>query len=566
MSSYHDLLQLIHSFEAYLGNPAKQDSPVNFQEILHYDEQEELACPQIRFIQQWGFMEYLIPQHLGGRFVSLDVAFFLAKSLCRRDLTTGIALGLSFLGSLPLWIAGNERQKKDLAESLRRSEITACALTEEEHGSDIMANDVVAQPCKNGWELSGRKWCINFATQGQSVTLLCRTHDRGGPLGFSVFFLDKSVIQSGFMPTPKLPTLGVRGLDISGFFLDKVFLSHDALIGGEKRGLEIIYKTLQVSRTLCASFSVGAADTALRLTLSFSLQRQLYGKTAFEIPVVKQRLGEQFTQLLIADCTAIAVARAASVIPEKLSFWSAIIKFLIPKITEGIVEECSTLMGARAYLRTTEWAMLQKIRRDIPVVGLFDGSSQVNLSVIAGSLVPQTRIRGDCSPSQLQKLEDIFNLNCVCPELSLDRLGLFTLTEDDILAGLSILKSKQISPLIKAIRSELRHLDGQVIALQEQKQFDPRSLTAFRLAEHYCWIFAASCCVHFWYHNQKLMARESLGLDWLNLAIQFILNKLNGRVNIEPKLQESMAKRLVLFYEQNKMFSMVPIKIHDGQL
>ncbi|KTD40309.1 acyl-CoA dehydrogenase [Legionella parisiensis] len=562
MSSYHDLLQLIHSFETYLGNPAKQDTPVNFQEVLHYDEQEELAWPQIRFIQEWGFMEYLIPQHLNGQFVSLDVAFFLAKSLCRRDLTVGIALGLSFLGALPLWIAGNERQKKDLAASLRRGDITACALTEEDHGSDIMANEVVAQPCKNGWELFGRKWCINFATQGQSVTLLCRTHAGGGPLGFSVFFLDKSAL-SGFMPTPKLPTLGVRGLDISGFSLDKVFLPDDALIGGKKRGLEIIYKTLQVSRTLCASFSIGAADTALRLALSFSLQRQLYGKTAYEIPVVKQRLGELFAQLLIADCSALIVARAASVLPEKLSFWSAIIKFLVPKITEGIVEECSIVMGARSYLRTTQWAMLQKIRRDIPVVGLFDGSSQVNLSVIAGSLVPQAGMRGSCSSNQLQKMEHIFNLNCICPELSLNRLGLFTIGEDDILAGISVLKSKKISPLITAIRSEIKRLDHQVIALQEQKQFDPRSLAAFRLAEHYCWIFAASCCVHFWHHNQELMDKVLSGLDWLNLAIQFILNKLNGRVTIEPKLQESIAEHLVLFYEHHKMFSVVPIKIPD---
>lgn len=106
-------------------------------------------------------------------------------------------------------------------------------------------------------------------------------------------------------------------------------------------------------------------------------------------------------------------------------------------------------------------------------------------------------------------------------------------------------------------------MDRQVIALQEQKQFDPRSLTAFRLAEHYCWIFAASCCVHFWHHNQELMDTELPGLDWLNLAIQFILDKLNGRVNIEPKLQESMAEHLVRFYEHHKMFSMVPIKIPD---
>ncbi|CAM3069055.1 acyl-CoA dehydrogenase [Legionella steigerwaltii] len=563
MSSYHDLLQLIHSFETYLGNPEKKDSLINFQESVQYDEQEQLAWKQIKRIQQWGFMDYLIPQYLGGKFESLDVGYSLVKSICRRDLTTGIALGLPFLGALPVWIAGNEKQKKELAASFRRGEITACALTEEEHGSDIMANKVTAQPCTNGWELSGRKWCINFATLGHNITLLCRTHERGGPLGFSVFFLNKSAIQSGFMPTPKLPTHGVRGLDISGFSLEQFFLPQDALVGEKQRGLEIIYKTLQVSRTLCASFSVGAADTALRLALSFSRQRQLYGKTAYEIPVVKQRLGEQFTQLLVADCTALAVARACSVMPKQLSFWSAIIKFFIPKITEGIVEECSIVMGARAYLRTTEWAMFQKIRRDISVIGLFDGSSQVNLSVIAGSLLPQAKMRGSCLPSQLQQLESIFKLNCICPEFSLDSLGLFTHTEDDILAGLSVLKSKQIDPLINAVRTELNRLDCEVVSLQEQKQFDPRSLTAFRLAEQYCWIFAASCCLHFWHFNQQLMAKELLGIDWIHLAIQLILNKLNSCSKIDTRLQESMAGCLSQFYEQHQLFSVIPISIPD---
>ncbi len=559
--SYLDLLQLINSFEAYLGNPERQDTPLNFQESLHYDEQEQLAWSQIKLIQQWGYMEYLIPQCLGGQFVSLDVAYFLAKSICRRDVTTGIALGLPLLGALPLWIAGSEDQKKNLVASLRRGEITACALTEEAHGSDIMANEVFAHSSSNGWILSGKKWCINFATLGHNVTLLCRTHPRGGPLGFSVFFIDKSKIQSGFVPTPKLPTLGVRGLDISGFSLDKVFLPPETLVGDEKRGLEIIYKTLQVSRTLCASFSVGAADTALRLALSFTQQRQLYGKTAYEIPVVKQRLGEQFTQLLIADCTALAVARASSIIPEKLSFWSAIIKFLIPKITEELVEQCGTVMGARAYLRTTKWAMFQKIRRDVPVIGLFDGSSQVNLSVIAGSLLPQAGMRGSSSSSQTQRLEPIFNLDCICPEFSMDGLGLFTHTEDDILAGLFRLQSPQIDSLIKAVRIELKRLDRHVIALQEQKQFDPRSLAAFRLAEQYCWIFAASCCIHFWHYNQKLMTEELGGVVWINSAIQFILNKLNAHSSVDNKLQESMAEYLALFSEQNKMFSVIPIKI-----
>ncbi|ARB93571.1 acyl-CoA dehydrogenase [Legionella longbeachae] len=563
MPSYISLMQLIHSFEAYLGNPETQNTPVNFEHSLIFDEQESLAWPQIKFIQEWGVMEYLIPCALGGKLDSLDSTYALVKSISRRDLTTAVAVGLSFLGALPLWLAGNIKQQQKIVALFRRGEIVAFALTEEEHGSDIMANEVVAKAYDDGWQLSGKKWCVNFATLGHAVSILCRTHDKGGPLGFSVFLLDKSAVESGFTPTPKLPTFGVRGLDISGFSLNKVFLSQDALVGIEKQGLEITYKILQVSRTLCASFSVGGADTALRHALSFSLKRELYGKIAYDIPVVKQRLGEQFTQLLIADCMGLAIARAGSVMPKKLSFWSAIIKFLIPKMTEDIVEECGLVLGARAYLRTTEWAMFQKIRRDIKVVGLFDGSSQVNLSLIASSLLPQARMRGGCPEKQLMQLEQIFDLKKGCPVFNITDLGLFMHEEDSILAGLSILQSEQLAPLIIAIRHEIDRLDQQIIHLHEQKQLEPRSLAAFRLAEQYCWIFAASCCLHFWHFNQEVLCKESLDLNWIQLAIQLILNKLHANSKIDTKLQESMAKKLVVFYQQNKLFSVLPAQIPD---
>ena len=150
MSSYNDLLQLTNSFEIYLGNPSTQDTPVNFQESLQHDEQDTLAWSQIKFIQQWGFMEYLIPLELGGKFSSLHELVYVVRSIGRRDLTTAIALGISCLAALPVWIAGTSKQKRYLADCFRRGEIGAFALTEEEHGSDIAANEVRAKPCAGG--------------------------------------------------------------------------------------------------------------------------------------------------------------------------------------------------------------------------------------------------------------------------------------------------------------------------------------------------------------------------------------------------------------------------------
>lgn len=561
MSSLDDLLLLTESFEAYLGNPARQNTPVNFQQSLTYDEQESLPWPQLRYIQQWGYMDYLIPIHVGGKLNSLINLHFLTKSIARRDITTAIALGLSFFAALPVWIAGTEEQKKQLGERIHQGEIGALALTEEEHGTDLTANEMFAISTEDGWELTGRKWCVNFATQSQTTSVLCRTHEKGGLLGFSLFFIDRSLVGDCYKPTPKLPTHGVRGLDISGFTLNKVHLTKEALIGKEQRGLEITYKVFQLSRTLCACLSLGGADTALRLALSFSLERHLYGKTAFEIPAVKQRLGELFVQLLIADCTSLAVVRACSVVPGKMSFWSAIIKFLIPKIAEDIVEQCAIIIGARAYLRTTEWATLQKIRRDIPVIGLFDGSSQVNLALIAGNLLPQASMRGTKSSPNLKKLKRIFNMNQDCPDFDAEQLRLFTHEEDDILAGLSEIKSEPINHLVALIREEVVTLDQQLAHLKEQKLFDPRGLAAFRLAEQYCWIFAASCCLQFWFYNQDSHNEELKNSTWLNLAIQLILGKLHANYPIDAAMQESMAEHLRTYYQQNKMFSMIPTKI-----
>jgi alkylation response protein AidB-like acyl-CoA dehydrogenase len=173
-----------------LSNPEQQNTPVNFRQSIFYDEQESLAWPQLKYIQQWGYMDYLISHKAGGRLDSFIDFYFLTKSIARRDITTAIALGLSFFGALPVWIAGSSEQKKQLGERMRQGDICALALTEEEHGTDLTANHMKAIPYKEGWQLSGRKWCVNFATQGQIITVLCRTHEKGGVLwGFLCFIL-----------------------------------------------------------------------------------------------------------------------------------------------------------------------------------------------------------------------------------------------------------------------------------------------------------------------------------------------------------------------------------------
>ncbi|MDP1602888.1 MAG: acyl-CoA dehydrogenase family protein [Legionella sp.] len=561
MTSLSTIMKLAESFETYLGNPFLKATPLNFEQILLLDEEETLPRAHIEFIRQWGYMEYLIPHQFGGKMQSLMDMYALTRCLSRRDLTTAITLGITVLSSLPVWIAGSKEQKIAEATRIKKGLIGCLALTEEAHGSDLTANEVFAEPYEGGWRLSGKKWCVNYATLTNHATVLCRTHPSGGALGFSLFRVDKTAVKTGIHHLPKLLTTGVRGLDISGFVLDKVIVPEDALIGQKKGGLEVTYKALQVSRTLCASFSLGAADTALRLALKFSLERHLYGESVYAIPAVKQRLAENFIYLLIGDCMALAMARACTVIPRRMSFWSAIVKFFIPKLSEAIIDECGTVIGARAYLRTTEWAIFQKIKRDNQVVGLFDGSSQVNLFIIVGNLVSQAKMRKAHQIDAKALLKAIFDLNEPIPDFTGEKLGVFNSGQDEIISALWSLKSTKIKPLVTRVIEEVVKLDNEILKRQEQSRFDKRGLAEFRLAEKYCWLFAASCVLQSSVYNQENLPVALKNSEWLTLAIELILSKLNANNAINPLFQNAMADCLTTFYDQKMMFSLLPIII-----
>lgn len=562
MSHLKTLIDLIESFEAHLGNPCMESSPIHFKTILEADEAEQLPLEPMNYIRDWGYMDYMVLKKWGGKLDSLEAHYFLSLSIARRDLTSAVALGITFLASLPIWISGLEKQQQRLAKLLRQGQTGGFMLTEEAHGSDLLANEVTAVPHQAGWLISGKKWCINAASVGHFATLLCRTHAKGGPLGFSLFLIEKSTVKSGLSYLPKLPTHGVRGLDISGLVFDKAFVPNNALIGEKKQGLRNIFKALQVSRVACTNLAKGGADTALRLTLEFARQRQLYGKPIFDIPAVKQRLAECFTYILIADCVALATLRACTMLPERMGIWSAIAKFFIPSLMESVIDECGLVLGARAYLRTTEWAMFQKIRRDSQVVGLFDGSSQINLSILADNLLPQATMREKSIPFVAPVLKRIFNLNDKPPDFTGDNLSVFNHGLDEIITAVMTIQSAPIDPLIRLIQHEIKALDQQVLQLQAHHLLDTRSLGAFRLAEKYCWLFAASCVILFWVYNHKNLPPALKNIDWLMLAITLILSHLQAGVTaIDPALQNQLADLLVDFHEEKLLFSIVPIRI-----
>jgi len=494
-----ELLQRGAELERRLGRPEDPASVTGFRAAVSADEAERFPDEAWDALVALGYFDLFVPAALGGRFAQLSELLLLGRLVARRDLALAIAAGQCLLGALPVWIAGSPTLQARQAELLRAGQAGALALTEEAHGSDLAGGEVHASAGAAGTlTLTGAKWCINNATRGHSLTVLARTDAAGGPRGFSLLFLDKQALAAAgqlqrYVPLPKLRTQGIRAADISGARFDQLPVPEAALVGKPGRGLDVVLRTLQVSRTLCAAFSLGAADSALRAALDFVATRRLYGEDLLELPAVQRLIARATLHLQQADALAVLACRVAGEAPEQLSVLSAVVKLAVPALCQRVIDDSVTLLGARHYLREEPFAHVQKLCRDAPLISLFDGSAEVNRHVLAGQLgalvaarASEVALRGEEAQRRLRRASA---LDEPAAPLELGELRTSARGRDDVLNALHAL------PLDHPIAQARDQLDARVTQAQAAGH-TPRDAVFFELADDYVRLVTAAAVEH----------------------------------------------------------------------
>ena len=574
------------------GQPDKSGWPPprsSFKESVELDEREEFPARLYNALDTWGLQEYYVPAEYGGKLRRFDEVFALSRSVARRDLSAVIAHSKTLLGSMPVWIAGTREQREMLSRRIHNHESIALALTEEAHGGDLAATECLASKAHDHYFLSGTKWLINNATRSSALCVLARTHAHSdSPLGISLFLVEKEKLDpTSFHHLPKFKTHGVRGMDMSGIAFEQSMVSKDALIGKEHHGLAPIFKTFQITRPLCAPLSLGAADTALRLALAFALKRRIYRETVFALPVARTQLVNSFTDLLICDCMTLFAARALHVVPNQMSLWSSVTKYFVPTLLENMVRDTATILGARYYLREHYASgMFQKIVRDIALVSLFDGSTQVNLSLIASQLgqvahnkqVTSMQANNGQNETAASRIKRTCSLEEPLPKFDGEKLVLTNRGQDDLQLGLLLVTEQykrqpgdgddkslesDIELLMRRFVQERQTLDQAVRDLVAAQGDMSISTEGFELARIHCILHAASACYYMWLYNRSTLDDQFASGHWLVLCLIRLLKMLSPRDNLISPVPyvERVAATMVRLLQEGRMFSIVPIRL-----
>lgn len=566
-----------------LGDPLTPENVMSFKKVVDIDETEEFPHSEIEWLYNWKLQHYYVPAECGGEFTSFEEFLAFVRVLCRRDQTIGIAFTTLFW-SFITWMAGTPEQKQKLARFIKDENGAMClGYSEREHGSDLVGGDLTAKKVPGGYILNGEKWPINRATISGISYILAKTDPAGGPKCLTLFMVDKRELDpDNYYNLPKILTHGIRASDMSGIGFKDCFVPDSMRIKEEGDGLEFALKGFQITRTLCAAFSLGAADTALRTTLNFALNRVVYGKKVFDIPQPRKTLVDAFLDILICDCETIGATRGFHVIPEQFSVWASVAKYFVTTQLETMINNVYVVLGSRFYMREEhDWGIFQKVLRDNSIISMFDGSTVVNLHALILQFRQLTKYRARRKPeaiAQLQKrLESIFSLEKSVPTFDAQKLELFGRGVDDPLQGLEIALQqlqalKETANVDEEVLVKLTELGNLVLdelnahdQLITHSKFEfghNQSPELFEIAKKYCTLHAAACCLQMWLYNRTILGDFFAKGEWLVLSLHRLLRTIRPLpYTISEVYVENTAQELLKLYKEDKLFSIVPFQL-----
>ncbi|WP_416969926.1 acyl-CoA dehydrogenase family protein [Streptomyces sp. 4F14] len=523
-------------------------------ELARLDEAEEFPEAAHALLAEAGLGAHYVPERHGGLLHGLDGTMAALRTVARRDLTVAIAHGKTFLGAMPTWVAGDDRQADLLSREIRSGAEVSWGLTERGTGSDLLAGRLSARPAPDSgkWLVNGEKWLINNATRARYTCVLARTRPEGGPRGFRFLLVDKDTLPDGTCRTlPKEPTHGIRGADISGLALQDAPVADSAGIGPDGSGFEVLLRSLQLTRICATSLSLGAADHALPIAVRFLTGRRLYGQRLADLPRIRRALGDAAAALLLAEAVAVLAGRSAQSLPRELAVTAAVTKAFVPTTVQRSVDALAELLGVRGFLTgVLEHGAFAKLDRDHRIVAVFDGSTAVNRHALITSfpLLARAHATGIHDGPGLRAAAAT---GVTQPALDPRRL---TLISD---GGSSVVQSlpeaarlaagrgrDDVAADARALAEESARLHQDIADAREASR--GASAEAFALAQRYELVHAGAACLALWLHNEPAPgARWWRDALWVRACLTVVLRRLGLEPAAGPDARDLLSDELL---------------------
>ena len=302
------------------------------------------------------------------------------ETLARHDALADFAFAMQGLGMGAVSLFGTAPQREWLERTRAGTAISAFALTEPGHGSDVAAPSTLAVRDTQGWRLTGDKTWISNGGIADVYVIFARTGEAPGAKGLSAFLMPADV--AGLSVVERLETIAPHPL--ATLRLDGVVLPEGALIGRAGDGFKIAMSVLDVFRSTVGAAALGMARRALDEAMARVKSRRIQGAALAELQMVQGHIADM---ALKVDAAALLVYRAAWVKDQgaaRVSREAAMAKLYATEVAQEVIDLAVQLHGGDGVRSGTA---VEQLYREIRALRIYEGASDVQRVVIARSVL-----------------------------------------------------------------------------------------------------------------------------------------------------------------------------------
>lgn len=330
-----------------------------------------------------GFFGIKIPEEYGGMGGNNMDYIAVIEEISRVSAVASLYVSApNGLGGGPLLISGTEAQKQKYLPPLVTNEKKMCfALTEPGAGSDASSIITKAEDMGDYFLLNGRKTFITRAPLCADAVVYAKTKDADGKVGVSAFIVDMH--SEGVSTGSHVRKMGLIGAATSDIVLEDVKVPKENLLGELNQGFKVAMKTLDGGRLGVAAMSVGVAQSCLDEAIKYTKVRKQFGKALADFQNTKFTLADMATKLQAARELLYSAAEAKDR-GENCSALVSMAKYYASEICNELAAKALQLHGGYGY---TKEYRIERLYRDCRVFTIFEGTSQIQQTAIARSLL-----------------------------------------------------------------------------------------------------------------------------------------------------------------------------------
>ncbi|MGL5416138.1 MAG: acyl-CoA dehydrogenase [Clostridium sp.] len=345
------------------------------------DETERFPMENVKKMAKLGVMGIPFPKEFegaGGDTLSYILAVEELSKVCG---TTGVILSAhtSLCGAVINQFGNPAQKAKYLPDLASGRKVGAFGLTEPGAGTDAAGQQTTAVLDGDNYILNGSKIFITNGGVAETFIIFAMTDKSQGTRGISAFVVEKSF--PGFSVGKVEDKLGIRASSTTELIMENCVVPKENLLGKEGKGFGIAMKTLDGGRIGIAAQALGIAEGALEEAVNYMKERKQFGRPLSAFQGLQWMIAEMDTKV---EAARHLVYKAATLKEAGLPYSvdAARAKLYAAEVAMDATTKAVQIFGGYGY--TKEYPV-ERMMRDAKITEIYEGTSEVQKMVIAGS-------------------------------------------------------------------------------------------------------------------------------------------------------------------------------------